>query len=652
MADLPRFLRYLKTQIILAIMLLTGLFAASAIYSMHVIDRLRCDQAMLQLAGRLQYHQQHMSMQAMQYKENAPRDYASYFRDLGLYFQDLKHSRAELSVIIQAFANNDFRAALPPENALEVAPVLPERTRPAAARLAETWRRFIAQLEERIGDNSEEPRLESAAEWISEQNDALERDSGELVRSLQSEIEQRARRAQALNRLMLIAAVLVAAGITFWFYARVLKPMGTAARGFDKVANGDFAYQVPLEQDNELGSMVASFNRLSQRLAVLRQLLTRLEEREDIAGTLKTLSDTLPALMPVDWIGVLIVGPDGRIHLQKAFNDGESHPIGLQTYFVDKTLLAECIATKQPLHIADVPGTADLSPNYRFLKKLAELGRRDAIFLPIGNGVDVQGVTVFASRFPNSYRTEHMELLQNIGVLVGASLGRTVQLVERSRLANIGGFASSIVHEIRNPLATISLALEHVCKQSCLPEGTIKRVSLANSEVGRLERLLSDILLYAKPLTLNREPADLPELLRESLAATAAHGGGFDLDIQPCPEVMIDADRLRQALINLLRNAQQASPPDQAILVSCTPEGNDRVTLTVSNAGDPIPAEILDRIFEPFVTSKRSGTGLGLPIVRRIVHGHGGEITIAQNGRGRIVASMQLPRAGSVKDGP
>ena len=370
-------------------------------------------------------------------------------------------------------------------------------------------------------------------------------------------------------------------------------------------------------------------------------MLTRLEQGATLEDTLRTLSETLPALIPVDWIGVLVIGVDGRIHLEQAFSDGSKASIPRLSFEPDKTLLEECINSREPLHIADVREMGRLSENYLFLRQLAELGRRDAIFLPIGYGSSIQGVAVFANRFPNSYRPEHLALLGNLGVLVGISLARTIQLVENTRLASIGQFASGIVHEIRNPLATIGLALDYLQQSDELPPGASKRVALAAGEIARLERLLADILLYAKPLTLDRQPTDLEKLVREVANANATDGPPALLELDACGDVPLDRDRIRQVLLNLIANAREGSLPDQPIKIVCAREP-EAARIEIHNSGEPIAPKALERLFEPFFTTKSTGTGLGLSIVKRIVNAHGGEIGIRSDTTG-TVATLRLP---------
>ena len=632
----------LKLQIILAIGLLALLFAASTLYSLHVIDQQRSDHALVQLAGRLQYNQQHLTVQAMRYKENAPRDYPSYYRDLRLYFEDLKKTRTELSQIIDAFVANRFDKVLAGD-ATAMQPQLRQSSHAAAEELSHAWRQFAMQLDERIGPDPEEPRLEWAAEWIVDQHPGLEQASEHLTSTLENDVATRAERANLVNRLLLVSALLVAFGIATWFYRRVLGPLSAAVEGFRQVANGDFSQRVPIDQYNEIGSLADSFNRLSDRMGALRKLLTRLEQGANLEGTLRTLSETLPPLIPVDWIGVLVIGADRHIHLEMAFSDGQPDSIGKLSFAPERTLLEECISSSEPLHIPDVRAMASLSDSYVFLQQLSELGRRDAIFLPISGGGGIQGVAVFASRFPNNFSSEHLALLRNLGVLVGVSLGRTIQLVENSRLASIGQFASGIAHEIRNPLATISLALEHLKGVEPLPAGAAKRVELASKEVARLEGLLADILLYAKPLALNRTPQDLVELVGETVCAETAQRQPIEIRTAPCPLVPADRDRIRQVLINLIHNAQQASADNSPISIKCRPAGAGWVEVEIINGGQAIPEKVLERVFEPFVTSKPGGTGLGLPIVKRIVSAHGGTIELESDDQHGTRVRLRLP---------
>jgi len=639
---LPRLLHSLKLQIALAIAALTLLFASSTLYSLHVIDQQHSDDVLVQLAGRLQFNQQHLTLQAMRYGENAPRDYPSDDRDLQLYYEDLNKTRSGLSQIIQAFADNHFDELLTGVTMAQ-RPRLPRRSQMAAETLASTWRDFAAQLDEQIGPNPQGPRLEWAAQRIITQHATLEAAAQRFADTLEVDVAARAGRANLINRLLLLAALIVAVGTAAWFYRRVLTPLSVAAQGFKQVANGDFAHKVPVIQNNEIGWLAESFNHLSARMDALRKLLTGLEQADTLEGTLRTLSQTLPPLIPVDWIGVLVIGTDGHIRLELAFSDGSPETLGQASFEPDKTLLEECIRTREPLHIPDVQGMAALSDSYQFLRQLSELGRRDAVFLPINSGAGIMGVVAFASRYPNNFRSDHLTLLRNLGVLVGVSLGRTLQLAEGSRQPSFNQFATGIVHELRDPLASIRVALAELRAGEGLPPAAAKRVDLAAGEVVRLEKLLSDVMWYAKPLTLELRPQDLVELVADTASAEDPDKEAFEIRSAPCPKIPADRDRLRQVLTTLIRNAQRASPAGSPVAIHCRPSGAGWVEVEISNAGEPIPPEDLKRAFEPFSESIFGGSGLALPIVRRIVRAHGGEFELASDEAQGTRAILRLP---------
>lgn len=221
------------------------------------------------------------------------------------------------------------------------------------------------------------------------------------------------------------------------------------------------------------------------------------------------------------------------------------------------------------------------------------------------------------------------------------------QLEEKRRLAAIGQFASMIVHEIRNPLSTIGMALEYLNKAD-QPNGVIKRLSLATHENQRLQNMLGDILLFAKPQQLSMTRFDLSDLMRETVS-------GFN-DL-PCEEqrtllldstpagLLVDGDRdqLKQVFINLLLNACQAIAPQETVKITLSPDENRRWTRVAINNPGNIPEQTMARMTEPFFTTKPHGTGLGLAIVKRIVDAHSGNLTIRCDAHEGVTVSVALP---------
>jgi signal transduction histidine kinase/DNA-binding NarL/FixJ family response regulator len=214
------------------------------------------------------------------------------------------------------------------------------------------------------------------------------------------------------------------------------------------------------------------------------------------------------------------------------------------------------------------------------------------------------------------------------------------------QLAEIGELASMIVHEIRNPLTTLLLGL-NAFKQLELPERYQTYRSLALEEGERLQRLLNQILLYAKPHNLDLSAVELNGFLTEMLSSLESMPAASNkkLTFNPAPHplrVLADSDKLKQVIINLVTNAFEAVEPGEAIALFIHPHLGNQVNLQVHNGGSPIPADVLPKLTQPFVTTKSNGTGLGLAIVKRIVEAHGGALQIESTAIAGTTISIKL----------
>ena len=222
------------------------------------------------------------------------------------------------------------------------------------------------------------------------------------------------------------------------------------------------------------------------------------------------------------------------------------------------------------------------------------------------------------------------------------------RLVQEEKLAAIGRLASAVAHEIRNPVAIISSAMEAAKSASLSAEEREDMSSIALTEAKRLERLTTDFLSYAHPGDLLRSDVDVFTLVGyiASIAKAQALGKRVSICLNIEDGCVLDGneDQLQQALLNLMRNAIEASPDGGVVSVRCDPYG-DSVRIEVENAGMPIPTYILPKIFEPFFTAKSGGTGLGLPIAKKIAEAHDGTLTLETNVEGHILFALLLPAA-------
>lgn len=215
------------------------------------------------------------------------------------------------------------------------------------------------------------------------------------------------------------------------------------------------------------------------------------------------------------------------------------------------------------------------------------------------------------------------------------------------RLAEIGELAAMIVHEVRNPLTTMLMGLRSF-KRLELAGQFHEYLTLALEEGDRLQRLLNQILLYAKPQTLdtaeielNRFIAHMLNTLRE-MPSAAGRKLEFTSEVTPAV-IKADRDKLKQVIINLVYNAFEAVRMGETITIALRKTAPNQVCIQVHNGGDPIPPEVLAKLTKPFFTTKSNGNGLGLAIVKRIVEAHNGELTIESSAAKGTTVQVRLP---------
>lgn len=227
------------------------------------------------------------------------------------------------------------------------------------------------------------------------------------------------------------------------------------------------------------------------------------------------------------------------------------------------------------------------------------------------------------------------------------------QVRRSEKLSAVGELSLGIAHEVRNPLSTIQMTLHALGKRQDLNRSESERVELALHEVHRLEGLVSSLLDYGRPSDPHVTTTDVAALIERSIDLVQAESARCAVavileSVDPeLPEIQADGHQVIQVLVNLLLNAIQASPADGQVRVRAAQDANGptgaTVSITILDDGPGIDPEELRRIFTPFFTTRRDGTGLGLPVARKIAEAHGGGLTV-DSARGRSTAAeLRLP---------
>ena len=228
-------------------------------------------------------------------------------------------------------------------------------------------------------------------------------------------------------------------------------------------------------------------------------------------------------------------------------------------------------------------------------------------------------------------------------------------LVQRAdRMASIGELASGMAHEIRNPLAGIQGAIQVLADGFPKEDGRRQVTDEIQKQIYKMERLVKDLLNYAKPAPASYVPTDVNELLDKVLSFSIAQRGTSDSfkikkDFSlPIPKVLIDPNSMEQAFLNIVLNAQKAMPKGGTFIVSTRlihreKEARREVEIVFEDTGVGIPEENLDKIFNPFFSTRSDGTGLGLSITKNILEQHGAKVNVKSKVNVGTTFTITLP---------
>ncbi|MDP2877850.1 MAG: ATP-binding protein [Holophaga sp.] len=396
--------------------------------------------------------------------------------------------------------------------------------------------------------------------------------------------------------LLTLATLFLAVWVGLTIARTISEPVRALAKAAQRVGTGDLEVVLPVHGEDELAFLSQSFNAMTQDLRLNREAIEAQAERiERQRAYLGQLLEALP-------VGVLGWNKDGEL---RTFNPTARKWLGLEN--LDPTALSWG-------ELAGQPRFGGLTSLLREVRETRQAQEEELRIGGEGEGRPVRAIVV--------------PILDGGELAVLEDLSLLAQAEKRAAWQEV---ARRMAHEVKNPLTPIQLTAQRLLRRS--REGRLDPQVVAEGaetilvEVASLSRLVDSFSRFAKLPAPQPQPMDACDLVRqiETLYAPVHPTIRFDLDLpQGSVEVNWDGDMVKRALINYVDNALSALDGRGAIALRLTLE-QDRVRLEVDDDGPGVPEGGLERLFEPYFSTKRKGTGLGLAIVRRIAQDHGGE---------------------------
>ena len=426
--------------------------------------------------------------------------------------------------------------------------------------------------------------------------------------------------------LVTLMTLLISLLIAIYLARRLVAPLRDLAEGTQAVAQGDYGKQLPVTSGDELGVLVSSFNRMTQEISSAQTAVRNSQiEAEKQRAYLETVLAHLSS-------GVMSFDSHRQLRTHNAAAERILHtPLGT---FVESSIaeMINALPTAKPLLNMIDQGISD---------DVSEWQKEISINSPLGPQTLVCSSTKLSGTETES------------GCVV--VFDDATALIKAQRDAAWGEVARRLAHEIKNPLTPIQLSAERIRRRYLDKIEKDDREILDRAtrtivqQVESMKSMVDAFSDYAQPVNSRPKCLDINTLIRDITELHVAHLTKirflFDLT-DDLPLVMTDPTGVRQVLNNLIINASDALGDKGGELKLSTriDHANDNfLVLELQDNGPGFPAELLDRIFEPYVTTKISGSGLGLPISRRIIEENGGTMRATNLPKGGAVVIIHLP---------
>ncbi|WP_107879777.1 sensor histidine kinase [Neisseria animaloris] len=419
-----------------------------------------------------------------------------------------------------------------------------------------------------------------------------------------------------------LLAIMLALVMALYFARRFVEPVLSLAEGARAVAQGDFSQKRPIFRNDEFGRLTHLFNHMTEQLGIAQAASERNRQQQEAAR--HYLECVLESLTT----GVITLDDTGRL---KTYNKSAERILGIS--------LENLIGTNWYDWPKQEPQQAVLAETFAAIVDTASADK--PVQLSYAAPDDARILLAKATLLPDDNDNGIVMVFDDITALVRAQ-----------KEAAWGEVAKRLAHEIRNPLTPIQLSAERLAWKlhDKLAEQDAKILTRSTDtiikQVAALKEMVEAFRNYARAPSLKLERHDLNKIVEEVLLLYEASKCTFTADLSNIPIfIAADTTAMRQVLHNIFKNASEAAEdaPSPHVQVNTRQSDDGQAVLIVSNNGKSFSKEMLHHAFEPYVTDKPTGTGLGLPVVKKIIEEHGGRISLSNPAEGGACVRIVLP---------
>jgi len=493
------------------------------------------------------------------------------------------------------------------------------------------------------------------------------RASARVGLSIESELHEIAR---TRNSIVGFGFAVLCLGLAWATYQsrRLARPVRALVHGTEEVARGNLDHRIPVgAAADEMSQLARAFNHMTESVQALIETSREMSSALDLDAVLESITAHARRLVRADVALLAPVDREGRDARVRVVQGARTDRLRGLVVTPGVGIGGVVLVTGEPRSTEDYTSDRNIIHGPTYDAVVAAEGLVSALALPITLKREIIGILWVANRTATAFSATDVDVLGRMAHQAAIAMDNArlyhdlrqshddlldaqAELVRKTRMAAMGEIAAAVAHEARNPLGALTNCLQLLRGNPALTGEDAELLAIMQSECKRLNDIVSDFLTFGRPRPPQLAPLDLQELVEETWSLLKKDDRcpasiGFECRFDPAlPPVLGDRDQLRQVFWNLFLNAVQAMR-DSGTLGVETHAMRAEIEVRVCDTGPGITPAVLERVFEPFVTTKSGGTGLGLAIVRRIVEDHRGRIDVGAHEGGGTCFVLSLPVA-------